>query len=93
MSVAETSSRSAAEVAPPLCALLRLKAASERPSATVPGSHATLLSAGKSDCNTVEQIVTMEQRHITARLEGGILLGLVQQSSGRGLQNQTAGFR
>ena len=50
MSAAEASSRSAPEVAPPLCALLRLKAASERPSAFVPSSQATLLSAGKSDC-------------------------------------------
>lgn len=54
MSVAEASSWSAA-LAPPLWALLRLKAASERPSAFVPRSAATLLSTGKSDCNSSEQ--------------------------------------
>ena len=65
MSAAEASSRSAALVAPPLAALLRLKAASERPSALVPGSHAMLLSAGKSDC---ERKVVVAFDHLVCTL-------------------------
>ena len=50
-SVAEMSSRSAAEASGDTAApLLRDRAASDRPSKFVPSSQATELAAGKSDC-------------------------------------------